>query len=210
MIKKEFLLKHCKTSKEGVIALLNTFVETAIKVHGCPIIVTCDDYPGEEATYSVEELLQPSFTAGPYPNKHSMDPEDTYKLCMYPWKGVPVERKVLNLAMAPPQEVVHEIVVQTPIVHKSGREYTIKTPVIVTSFEEKTVSLSQYIGLSICQTRTARGLTQNALSNLTGNKVSASSISQIETSDTNPILSSLEYIAEALGLHITDLFPPKN
>jgi len=210
MIKKEFLLKHCKTSKEGVIALLNTFVETAIKVHNCPIKVTCDDYPGEEATYSVEELLQPSFTAGPYPNKHSMDPEDTYKLCMYPWKGVPVERKIINLGMLPPQETTCETIIEAPTVHKSGREYIIKTPVIITSFEEKTVSLSQYVGLSICQTRTARGLTQNALSNLTGNKVSASSISQIEAADTNPILSSLECISEALGLHITDLFPPKN
>lgn len=210
MIKKDFLLKHCKTSKEGTIALLNTFVETAIKVHGCPIKVTCDDYPGEEATYSVEELLQPSFTAGPYPNKHSMNPEDTYKLCMYPWKGVPVEKKVLDFPVLATEEDNSEVIVQTPIVQKVGKEYVIKTPVIITSFEEKTVSLSQYVGLSICQTRTARGLTQNALSNLTGNKVSASSISQIETADTNPILSSLECISEALGLHITDLFPPKN
>ena len=206
MIKKEFLLKHCKTSKEGVIALLNTFVETAIKVHGCPIIVTCDDYPGEEATYSVEELLQPSFTAGPYPNKHSMDPEETYKLCMYPWKGVKVNKKVIELPMLELEESRPTAVV----VQKVGREYTIKTPVVVTTFEEKAVSLSEFVGLIICQTRTARGLTQNALSNLTGNKVSASSISQIETAGTNPILSSLEDISEALGLHITDLFPPKH
>ena len=206
MIKKDFLLKHCKTSKEGVIALLNTFVETAIKVHGCPIIVTCDDYPGEEATYSVEELLQPSFTAGPYPNKHSMDPEDTYKLCMYPWKGVKVNKKVIELPMLELEEPSPTAVV----VQKVGREYTIKTPVVVTTFEEKAVSLSEFVGLIICQTRTARGLTQNALSNLTGNKVSASSISQIETAGTNPILSSLEDISEALGLHITDLFPPKH
>ena len=206
MIKKDFLLKHCKTSKEGTIALLNTFVETAIKVHGCPIIVTCDDYPGEEATYSVEELLQPSFTAGPYPNRQSMDPDATYKLCMYPWKGVKVDKKVIELSMLELEESSPTAVV----VQKVGKEYTIKTPVVVTTFEEKAVSLSEFVGLIICQTRTARGLTQNALSNLTGNKVSASSISQIETAGTNPILSSLEDISEALGLHITDLFPPKN
>ena len=206
MIKKDFLLKHCKTSKEGVIALLNTFVETAIKVHGCPIIVTCDDYPGEEATYSVEELLQPSFTAGPYPNKHSMDPEDTYKLCMYPWKGVKVNKKVIELPMLELEEPSPTAVV----VQKVGREYTIKTPVVVTTFEEKDVNLHYYVGMIIYQTRKARGLTQNQLSNLTEGRVSGSNIGQIESGITNPILSSLEAIADALGLHITDLFPPKH
>lgn len=205
MIKKDFLLKHCRTSKDGVIALLNTFVETAIKVHGCPIIVTCDDYPGQEATYTVEELLQPSFTAGPYPNKHSMDPEETYKLCMYPWKGVNVERKVLEFP-----ELIPEAVSETPVVEKVGKEYVIKTPVVVTIFEEKTVSLCEYIGLSVSQTRKARGLTQDALSNLTKNKVSAASISRIETADTNTTVTALEHIAEALGLHLTDLLPYKN
>jgi DNA-binding XRE family transcriptional regulator len=135
-----------------------------------------------------------------------MDPDATYKLCMYPWKGVKVNKKVIELPMLELEESRPTAVV----VQKVGREYTIKTPVVVTTFEEKAVSLSEFVGLIICQTRTARGLTQNALSNLTGNKVSASSISQIETAGTNPILSSLEDISEALGLHITDLFPPKH
>lgn len=205
MNKVELLEKHCTTSKEGVIALSNTFVETAIKIHNCPIRVTCADYPGQESVYSVDDLLKPKFTAGPYQNKFGPG-EDTYILHMYAWKGTPIE-KVKEQTWEPP---VIEAQVPETIVEKKGKGYIIKTPVVVTTFEEKEVSLSEFVGLVICQTRTARGLTQNALSNLTKGKVSASSISQIETADTNPILSSLEHIAEALGLHITDLFPPKN
>mgnify|MGYP000695163192 CR=1 FL=1 len=62
----------------------------------------------------------------------------------------------------------------------------------------------------IYKTRKARGLSQVQLSNLIEGKASGSNIGQIESGTTNPILSSLEAIADALGLHITDLFPPKN
>jgi hypothetical protein len=207
MQKVEILEKHCTTSKDGVIALSNTFVETAIKIHNCPIKVTCADYPGQESIYTVEELLKPKFTAGPYMNRFGPG-EDTYSLYMYSWKGTPTE------AVKEEEKICEAPITETPvaetIIEKRGKGYVIKTPVVVTTFEEKEVSLSEFVGLSISQTRTARGLTQNALSNLTGNKVSASSISQIESADTNPILSSLEFISEALGLHITDLFPPKN
>lgn len=207
--KIEYLTKHCTASKDGVIALSNTLVEMAIKLHNCPIKVSCVDYPGEISTYSVEDLLKPKFTAGPYPNR--FEPGTTYSLCMYAWKGVPAteeELKEVWTEISPKDTSV--LATEEIIIEKKGKGYIIKTPVIVTTFEEKEVSLIEYVGMIIHQTRTARGLTQNALSNLTGNKVSANSISQIETATTNPVLSSLEGICDALGLHITDLFPPKN
>lgn len=208
MSRIEYLTKHCTTSKEGVIALSNTLVEMAIKLHNCPIKVSCTDFPGEVATYKVEDLLVPKYTAGPYPNK--FEPGSTYSLCMYAWKGVPATQEELDEIWTdlPPRQ--EKLVTEEIIIEKKGRGYIIKTPVVVTTFEEKEVSLSEYVGMRIHETRTARGLNQSTLSNLTQGKVSASSISQIETNATNPILSSLEYIAEALGLHITDLFPPKN
>lgn len=200
MNKVEILEKHCTTSKDGIIALSNTFVETAIKIHNCPIRVTCVDYPGEESIYSVNDLLKPLFTAGPYQNKFGPG-EDTYMLHMFAWKGTPIKEK---------EDTTMESQVAETIIEKRGKGYVIKTPVVVTTFEEKEVTLSEYVGMIIHQTRNARGLSQMALSNLTNGKVSATSISQIETNATNPILSSLEHISEALGLHITDLFPPKN
>lgn len=209
MNKIEYLTKHCTTSKDGIIALSNTLVEMAIKLHNCPIKVSCADYPGEIATYTVEDLLVPKYTAGPYPNR--FDPGTTYSLCMYAWKGVSATEEELReiWTEVPPKESSN-LATEEIIIEKKGRGYVIKTPVVVTTFEEKEVSLAEYVGMIIHQTRASRGLTQSALSNLTGNKVSATSISQIETATTNPILSSLEHICEALGLHIVDLFPPKN
>jgi DNA-binding XRE family transcriptional regulator len=205
MHKVEILEKHCTTSKEGVIALSNTFVETAVKIHNCPIKVTCADYPGEESIYSVDELLIPKFTAGPYQNRFGPG-EDTYTLYMYAWKGTPISMDYSNKEKWATETVLTTTEV---VVERRGRGYVIKTPVVVTTFEEKEVSLSEYVGMILHQTRSSRGLTQAQLSNLTNGKVSATSISQIETATTNPILSSLEHISEALGLHISDLFPPK-
>lgn len=209
MSRIEFLTKHCTTSKDGIIALSNTLVEMAIKLHNCPIKVSCADYPGEISVYTVEDLLVPKYTAGPYPNR--FEPGTTYSLCMYNWKGVPATKEELDEIWTelPPKESSN-LATEEIIIEKKGKSYFIKTPVVVTTYEEKEVSLTEYVGMIIHQTRTARGLSQTALSNLTGNKVSATSISQIETGATNPILSSLEVICEALGLHITDLFPPKN
>jgi DNA-binding XRE family transcriptional regulator len=209
MSRIEFLTKHCTTSKDGIIALSNTLVEMAIKLHNCPIKVSCADYPGEISVYTVEDLLVPKYTAGPYPNR--FEPGTTYSLCMYNWKGVPATKEELDEIWTelPPKESSN-LATEEIIIEKKGKGYIIKTPVVVTTYEEKEVSLTEYVGMIIHQTRTARGLSQTALSNLTGNKVSATSISQIETGVTNPILSSLEVICEALGLHITDLFPPKN
>lgn len=202
MHKVKILEKHCNISKDGVIALSNTLVETAIKIHSCPIRVTCSDYPGEEAIYSVEELLQPNYTAGPYTDKFKEE-GSTYSLCMYTWKGVPVLMNKSNL--------IKETILTTTdnVIEKRGKSYVIKTPVVVTTFEEKEVSLHDYVGMIIYQTRKARGLSQVQLSNLIEGKASGSNIGQIESGTTNPILSSLEAIAEALGLHITELFPPK-
>lgn len=204
----EYLTKHCTTSKDGIIALSNTLVEMAIKLHNCPIKVSCADFPGEISTYTVEDLLVPKYTAGPYPNK--FEAGTTYSLCMYTWKGVPATQEELDdiwTELPPKQE---KIATEKILIEKKGKGYVIKTPVVVTTYEEKEVSLFEYVGMIILQTRNARGLSQVALSNLTNGKVSPTSISQIETNTTNPILSSLEHISEALGLHITDLFPPKN
>lgn len=208
MSRIEYLTKHCTTSKDGIIALSNTLVEMAIKLHNCPIKVSCADFPGEISTYTVEDLLVPKYTAGPYPNK--FEPGTTYSLCMYNWKGVPATQEELDdiwTELPPKQE---KLATEEIVIEKKGKGYVIKTPVVVTTYEEKEVSLSEYVGMIILQTRNARGLSQVALSNLTNGKVSPTSISQIETNATNPILSSLEHISEALGLHITDLFPPKN
>lgn len=208
MSRIEYLTKHCTTSKDGIIALSNTLVEMAIKLHNCPIKVSCADFPGEISTYTVEDLLVPKYTAGPYPNK--FEPGTTYSLCMYNWKGEPATQEELDdiwTELPPKQE---KLATEEIVIEKKGKGYVIKTPVVVTTYEEKEVSLSEYVGMIILQTRNARGLSQVALSNLTNGKVSPTSISQIETNATNPILSSLEHISEALGLHITDLFPPKN
>lgn len=208
MSRIEYLTKHCTTSKDGIIALSNTLVEMAIKLHNCPIKVSCADFPGEISTYTVEDLLVPKYTAGPYPNR--FEPGTTYSLCMYNWKGVPATQEELDdiwTELPPKQE---KLATEEIVIEKKGKGYVIKTPVVVTTYEEKEVSLSEYVGMIILQTRNARGLSQVALSNLTNGKVSPTSISQIETNATNPILSSLEHISEALGLHITDLFPPKN
>lgn len=199
--KIEFLEKHCSTSKDGIIALSNSLVETAVKIHNCPIKVTCSNYPGEETILSVVDLLKPEFTAGPYEDQYRNGA--TYSLYMYKWKGVAIKRPEVERTEKP------EEVIGTPIIERKGKGYVIKTPVIVTTFEEKEVTLHYYVGMIIQQTREARGLNQTQLANLTGGKISSSSISQIEAAITNPILSSLEAIADALGLHITDLFPPK-
>lgn len=197
--KIEFLEKHCATSKEGIIALSNSLVETAVKIHNCPIKVTCSNYPGQETLLSVADLLKPEFTAGPYEDQYREGA--TYSLYMYKWKGETIKK---------PEIEKIEDSIETSTIERRGKGYVIKTPVVVTTFEEKEVTLHYYVGMIIYQTRKARGLTQNQLSNLTEGRVSGSNIGQIESGITNPILSSLEAIADALGLHITDLFPPKH
>ena len=202
----EYLEKHCTISKDGVIALSNTLVELAIKVHNCPIKVTCSDYPGQVATYTIDDLLKPKFTAGPYPDQYNEG--CTYSLCMYPWQGVDLPA---NSKVEVKTEEANSNLACPPItVEKRGKSYIIRTPVIVTTFEEKKVFLAEYVGSIIHQTRKARGLSQMQLSNLIEGKASGSNIGQIENGLTNPILSTLEAISDALGLHITDLFPPKH
>ena len=209
MNKIEYLTKHCITSKEGIIALSNTLVEMAIKLHNCPIKVSCADYPGEISLYTVEDLLVPKYTAGPYPNKFEVG--TTYSLHMYAWKGVPATKEELDEIWTElPSKESSNLATEQIIVEKKGKSYFVKIPVVVTTYEQKEVNLNQYVGMIIQQTRLARKLNKTALANLTENKVSSTSIAQIEAGTTNPILSSLEAICEALGLHITDLFPPKH
>lgn len=200
------LEKHIKSSKEGKIALSNTLVETATKLNNCPIKVTCDDYPGEEAVYQVTDLLKPHHKIGPFPNQFG---EGVYFLYVYVWKGeskteTPVEEtSIIVNEDSEPDNCTEKTIV------KKGKNYLVRTPVVITTYEDKEVTLFEFVGASIRKLRTAKGLTQNQLASLTETKVSGSSISQIETGLTNPYLSSLEYLAEALDVHITDLFPPK-
>lgn len=198
--KIKILEKHCTVSRDGRIALSNTLVETAVKLYNCPIRVTCTDFPGEECILTVSDLTAAVPITGPHPDQYK--PGNTYFLYYYIWKGVPINQK---------QEDTTEV--ESPVlestVEKRGKKYVIKTPVVTTVIEEKEVSLNEYVGGVIYATRKAKGLSQAQLAIMTNNKISGNSISQIESALTNPILSSLEAIAEALDLHITDLFPPK-
>jgi len=196
--KIKILEKHCTVSREGRVALSNTLVETAVKLYNCPIRVTCTDFPGEECILSVSDLTASVPTSGPHPDQFK--PGNTYFLFYYTWKGTPIKERT--------EETVESPVVESTI-EKRGRKYVIKTPVVTTVIEEKEVSLNEYVGGVIYATRKAKGISQAQLAIMTNNRISGNSVSQIESAVTNPILSSLEAIAEALELHITDLFPPK-
>lgn len=197
------LEKHCTTSKEGRVALSNTLVETAIKLHNCPIRVTCSDYPGEESIYSVSELTSPVPTSGPYPD--SFRPGNTYSLLHFLWKGTPIKETVEEVTDTP----VEDLVVST-ITRNSRGTYTIKTPVIVTTYEETEVTLVGYIGAVIKAKRKSLDLNMNQLAKLTNGNCSPATISKLEMGDANTSLGILEAICDALDLHISDLFPSKN
>lgn len=200
MIKKEFLPKHCKTSKNGTISLTNTFVETAIKIHNCPVKVSCSDFEGQIATYSVTDLLTPIDKRGPYINK--FEENSTYWIYVYPWKGVPVENYVSF------EQKFNEVPEVVSLENKKSREYIIRKEIV--KVEDIKVSFLQYVGLTLREHRKRKNLTQGELSNLTNGEVSTTSISQIESNSTNPVLSSIEALAIALDIHVSDLFPPKD
>jgi DNA-binding XRE family transcriptional regulator len=216
MSKIPYLYKHCNTSQNNQIALSNTLVERAIKIDQCPIKVTCDFYPGEVATYTVDDLMTKKVAQfGPYENKYK--PGDTYTIFIYPWEGKEAtEQEKKELYKLPSFDSLSGDSFEEPelktLIEKREGKYVIRKPVVIktTSYEEESFSLLEYVGKTIQKIRNERNLTQNALSNLTNHKVSTTSISQIETATTNPVLSSLEHICDALGLDITDLFPPKS
>jgi hypothetical protein len=211
MHKVEILEKHCTTSKDGMIALSNTFVETAIKIHNCPIKVTCADYPGEESIYSVDVLLRPSFTAGPFQNKFGPG-EDYYKLHMYPWIGTPIkeEEKV---------EKEQEIAATEPVLSiTKDRTYTVETTEMRPVTVKSSTTFWGYIGHVIRSKReelnlTDRQVVEKIISQQGKDKYlfSINTYRAIEKGeDTNSKINTYIYIAEALDLHISELIPPKN
>lgn len=198
------------------IAITNTQVERATKVHKAAIKVVCDVYPGEVFEYSVDELLKPEDKSGPWPNKY--EEGSYYYLYYYLWKGSK------HAAGAKPEETsVEEPIVETvevpkvkkakkqtsPAAVKVEKNYVIRTPKIITTtvYEEESVTLTQYIGTIIKTAREERLWHLELLAQKAG--ISKTCVRQIEEGQTNPILNNLVSIANVLGYHITDLFPPK-
>jgi DNA-binding XRE family transcriptional regulator len=211
--KLKVLHKHIKASKNGKIGFSNTLIELAIKIHNCPIEATCTDYPGEVSTYSVDELMNPLFTSNPMVDQYG-DGTQTYRVSIFEWKGVKVAKDSIE-----DSEEVKEIEVKEPIVVEPKKvessvkskikTYTIQKPVVVTTFESIQVTLYSYIAHIIHQTRLARGLTQLQLANLSGLSQTTISYLENEAEEVNVTINSLSTICEVLGLHITDVFPPK-
>lgn len=204
------LEKHCNTSKDGRIALSNTLVETAIKLHNCPIRVTCSDYPNEESIYSVSDLISPVPTSGPYPDQYR--PGNTYSLLHFQWKGTPMESDVeIPEEDAKPETTVFDnkeenLVEALDEIKPRKGYYIMEIPVIVTTYQRIEVSLTEYIGRRVAMLRQERGLTQLQLANLTG-KLSQTAISTIEAGAGNPQLMSLQFIADAFGIELMELMP---
>lgn len=198
----KFLTKHCTTSRDGRIALSNTLVETAVKMYNCPIIVTCNDYPNEECILTVSDLTGAVPKTGPHPNQFR--PGETYDLFYYAWKGTPKGE-----TETPEPETTFTTTAST-VTKSSKGTYIIKTPVVVTTYEETEVTLATYIGTIIKNTRKERNLNQNQLANLTAGKCSPATVSKLEAGDANTSLSILEALCDVLDLHISELFPSKN
>jgi hypothetical protein len=203
--KIKILEKHCTVAREGRVALSNTLVETAVKVHNCPIRVTCTDYPGEECILSVSDLTASVPMTGPHPDQFK--PGNTYYLFYYTWKGSPIKTNADPVVVE--TEELEDIPVST-ISRKADGTFVIKTPVVVTTttYEEKTVTYSTYAGAIIKAKRTELKLHKNQLSAMTNGACSPATIGRIELGD-NSTIDTLVAICDALGLYITDLFPPK-
>lgn len=97
--------------------------------------------------------------------------------------------------------------IQAPVIEKRGANYVIKTPTIQTVYVEEEITLAQYIGRKIEIAREEKGWNYNQLGDRAG--ISNNNASDIERGITNPKLSTLASLADVLGYHITDLFPPK-
>lgn len=75
------IIVNLKKSFKGLIDIRSTIVSRARKVNK-PIHVTCDDYPNEQAVYTVKDLNNPVRIQGPYSSTYSED----YYLHVFPWK----------------------------------------------------------------------------------------------------------------------------
>ena len=96
-----------------------------------------------------------------------------------------------------------------------------ETPVVTTTMvlKEQEVTLFEYIGLKLEARRKDLGLNVAEVARLTFNSkiafrkttpgISGSAISSIEKGMANPNINSLNILCDALKLHISDLFPPK-
>lgn len=90
-----------------------------------------------------------------------------------------------------------------------------KKEIVTIEEVEKEYTLMEYIGMKAIEYREALGLTQAKLSQQVGSNISASNISRIESGNLTGkntaaiTLNTLQDLAQALGVHITDLLPPK-
>jgi DNA-binding Xre family transcriptional regulator len=203
----KYLTKHCTTSRDGKIALSNTLVETAVRKYNCPIIVTCSDFPNEECVLTVSDLTAAVPKTGPHPDQYK--PGYTYDLFYYSWQGTPKGAAEKETQESEEIEEIDAIASTSTISRNSKGTYTIKTPVVVTTYEETEVTLVGYIGAVIRAKRLELNLNMNQLAILTNGKCSQATISRLEMGDANTTLSILEIICDALQLHISEIFPAK-
>lgn len=107
---------------------------------------------------------------------------------------------------------VMETVTETPIVPK----YSIKKEVVVTTVQDVPATLSEFIGNVIKTRREEFSLSAKEVvskivqNNPAHHKFSLANYEIIEGGNSNAKMRTLELICEALDLHISDIYPPKN
>jgi len=106
---------------------------------------------------------------------------------------------------------VMETVTETPIVPK----YSIKKEVVVTTVQDVPATLSEFIGNVIKTRREEFSLSAKEVvskivqNNPAHHKFSLANYEIIEGGNSNAKMRTLELICEALDLHISDIYPPK-
>lgn len=199
---KVAILEHeVRKSYNGTIGIRNTVIDTAVKLHNCPIRVTCTDFSNPVCDYTVEELIDPTRVTGPYPDQFVAGQD--YFLHHFNWKVTPINNEEI------PESPVVETTV-TEITVPSKGIYNLRIPVQTVVYEDSEVDLITYVGTIIKNKRIELGLNQKQLSNLTEGSCSPATISKLEMGDTNASLNIVEALCTALGLHISDVIPPKN
>lgn len=214
---------------QQVAGIPDYIVQRAIK-KGIPVVVTLlSAQEGQNVKiYPIEELKFPISESPSFPNKSNIG-SDTYKYYYFNWDllGAISQGMAQTTKWDKPAEEVQKVALElaTPThrVERAAHSYTYAVPKreIITTDEIITVTLPKYIADTIKIHRELAKLshlqlakrTEDSLIPRTNDKrgVSAAVISRIESGEdtVNPELYSLQVIAEALNLHITDLFPPK-
>lgn len=106
---------------------------------------------------------------------------------------------------------VMETVTETPIVPK----YSIKKEVVVTTVQDVPATLSEFIGNVIKTRREEFSLSAKEVvskivqNNPAHHKFSLANYEIIEGGNSNAKMRTLELICEALDLHISDIYPPR-